>query len=162
MSWNDHDHRGKYAEDRHDHDNDYAGKYHRHYDDESTVRGLREDLGRAGERIRELADDLQAVRAEMLSRLAVLEAANARLAGALRGTAAWEASICQAGMASDERLAIASDLEEEFTALAAALEGEPEQERDAGAAAEAEAWGGRGPSASYGEWLAEGQQEEDR
>jgi hypothetical protein len=49
-----HDHRGDYADERHDHDLDYAEKHHRHYDDESTVRGLREDLGRAEERIREL------------------------------------------------------------------------------------------------------------
>jgi hypothetical protein len=49
-----HDHRGQYAEDRHDHDGDYAERHHRHYDDESTVRGLREDLSRAEERIREL------------------------------------------------------------------------------------------------------------
>jgi len=53
---NDHDHRGEYADDRHDHGNDYAEKYHRHYDDESTVRGLREDLGHAEERIRELEE----------------------------------------------------------------------------------------------------------
>ena len=54
-----HDHRGEYASDNHDH-YDYAEKYHRHYDDESTARGLREDLGAAEERIRELADDLRA------------------------------------------------------------------------------------------------------
>jgi hypothetical protein len=57
MSWNDHDHRGEYAEDGHDH-YDYAERHHRHYDDESTARGLREDLGRAEERIRELEDRL--------------------------------------------------------------------------------------------------------
>jgi hypothetical protein len=59
MTWNDHDHRGEYAEDRHDHDLDYAEKHHRHYDDESAVRGLREDLGHAEERIRALEDDLR-------------------------------------------------------------------------------------------------------
>jgi hypothetical protein len=58
MTWNDHDHRGEYAEDRHDHDLDYAEKHHRHYDHESAVRGLREDLGHAEERIRELEGDL--------------------------------------------------------------------------------------------------------
>ena len=58
MSYADHDHRGEYADQRHDHDGDYAEKYHRHYDDESTVRGLREDLGRAEERIRELEERL--------------------------------------------------------------------------------------------------------
>jgi hypothetical protein len=54
-----HDH--AYAPERHDHDGDYAGKHHRHYDDESTARGLREDLGRAEERIRELEDDVRAL-----------------------------------------------------------------------------------------------------
>jgi hypothetical protein len=52
-----HDHRGQYAEDSHDH-YDYAGRHHRHYDDESTVSGLREDLGHAEARIRELKDNL--------------------------------------------------------------------------------------------------------
>ena len=64
-----HDHRGQYADDRHDHGLDYAEKHHRHYDDESTVRGLREDLSRAEERIRELADDLRAA----LERITALE-----------------------------------------------------------------------------------------
>ena len=54
----DHDHRGEYASDNHDH-YDYAEKYHRHYDDESTVSGLRQDLGHAEERIRELENDLR-------------------------------------------------------------------------------------------------------
>ena len=65
MTWNDHDHRGEYADDRHDHDLDYAEKHHRHYDDESTVRGLREDLSRAEERIRELEDGLRGVLAQI-------------------------------------------------------------------------------------------------
>ena len=64
-----HDHRGQYADDRHDHGYDYAEKHHRHYDDESTVRGLREDLSRAEERIRELEDDL----CDALERIRVLE-----------------------------------------------------------------------------------------
>ena len=51
-----HDHRGDYADQRHDHDLDYAEKYHRHHDDESAVRGLREDLGHAEERIREMEE----------------------------------------------------------------------------------------------------------
>jgi hypothetical protein len=65
MTWNDHDHRGEYAEDRHDHDLDYAEKYHRHHDDESAVRGLREDLGHAEERIRALEDDLRCALAQI-------------------------------------------------------------------------------------------------
>ena len=60
-----HDHRGDYADQRHDHDGDYAALHHRHYDDESTVRGLREDLGAAGERIRALEDDLRGVLAQI-------------------------------------------------------------------------------------------------
>jgi hypothetical protein len=64
-----HDHRGEYADDRHDHDVDYAEKHRRHYDDESTVRGLREDLGRAEERIRELEDVLR----DSLERIRALE-----------------------------------------------------------------------------------------
>lgn len=58
MSWNDHDHRGDYAEARHDHDGDYAEKYHRHYDDESTIAGLRQDLSQAEQRIRDLEEKL--------------------------------------------------------------------------------------------------------
>lgn len=53
-----HDHRGEYADERHDHDLEYAEKYHRHYDDESTIRGLREDLGRAESRISALEAEL--------------------------------------------------------------------------------------------------------
>ena len=49
----------EYASDRHDHDGDYAEKYHRHYDDESTAKGLREDLSRAEERIGELQDGIR-------------------------------------------------------------------------------------------------------
>jgi hypothetical protein len=64
-----HDHRGQYAEDRHDHDGDYAEKHHRHYDDESTARGLREDLGRAEARISELEDSLR----DALNRIHALE-----------------------------------------------------------------------------------------
>jgi len=64
-----HSHRGDYADERHDHDLDYAEKRHRHYDDESTVRGLREDLGAAEERIRELENDLRGA----LERIRALE-----------------------------------------------------------------------------------------
>jgi hypothetical protein len=58
MSYADHDHRGEYASDNHDH-YDYAEKYHRHHDEESAVRGLRQDLGAAEERIRALEDNLR-------------------------------------------------------------------------------------------------------
>ncbi len=69
MSYADHDHRGDYADQRHDHDGDYAELHHRHYDAESTVRGLRQDLGGAEERIRELQDDLR----DALERIRALE-----------------------------------------------------------------------------------------
>lgn len=64
-----HDHRGEYASDGHDHWLDYAEKHHRHCDDESTARGLREDLGQAEERIRELEDGLR----DALERIRALE-----------------------------------------------------------------------------------------
>lgn len=58
MSWNDHDHRGEYAEPSHDHSfwdlRDVAERDHRHHDTESEIRGLREDLNAALERIRVL------------------------------------------------------------------------------------------------------------
>jgi hypothetical protein len=66
----DHDHRGEYAADRHDHDLDYAEKYHRHHDDESTARGLREDLGRAEARTGDLEDELGQLRRQLDSVLA--------------------------------------------------------------------------------------------
>jgi len=59
VSYADHDHRGDYADQRHDHDGDYAEKHHRHYDDESTARGLRQDLAAAEDRIRQLEDDIK-------------------------------------------------------------------------------------------------------
>jgi hypothetical protein len=64
-----HSHHGEYADERHDHSLDYAERYHRHYDDESTARGLREDLGAAEERIRQLEDDLR----DALNRIHALE-----------------------------------------------------------------------------------------
>lgn len=68
MNWNDHDHRGEYADACHDH-YDYADRHHRHYDDESTAEGLRSDLGQAEERIRVLENDLQ----DALERIQALE-----------------------------------------------------------------------------------------
>jgi hypothetical protein len=60
-----HDHHGDYAGAGHDHGNDYAEKYHRHYDDESTARGLREDLGHAEARISDLEGELDSVTARI-------------------------------------------------------------------------------------------------
>ena len=60
-----HDHRGQYADDRHDHGLDYAERHHRHYDDESAVRGLREDLGRAEARIGDLEDETGQLRRQL-------------------------------------------------------------------------------------------------
>lgn len=67
-AYENHDH-GGYASEHHDHSLDYADRHHRHYDDESTMQGLREDLGRAEERIRQLEDDLR----DALNRIHVLE-----------------------------------------------------------------------------------------
>jgi hypothetical protein len=83
MTWNDHDHRGEYADERHDHGLDYAEKHHRHYDlerqDERLRDLLREIDGQLGQlrrefegalgRIRQLEDD----RAGMLAELRVLD-----------------------------------------------------------------------------------------
>jgi predicted nucleic acid-binding Zn-ribbon protein len=69
MSYDNHDHGYQYASADHDHYSEYAEKYHRHYDDESTARGLREDLSAAEERIRELSDDLR----DAMNRIHVLE-----------------------------------------------------------------------------------------
>ena len=79
MTWNDHDHRGEYAEDRHDHDLDYAEKHHRHYDLEreddrlqalirgmgDTLSGLRDELQAAFGRIRELEGERLGVLAQL-------------------------------------------------------------------------------------------------
>jgi len=72
-----HDHRGDYAEAGHDHGYDYAERHHRHYDDESRIAGLREDLGRAEGRIRELENAIGTLRGPLdgaLKRIAALEA----------------------------------------------------------------------------------------
>ena len=78
-----HDHR-EYAPDRHDHDGDYAALHHRHYDDESTARGLREDLGRAEARIVDLEDEVGQLRRPLdgaLAQLRVLDRLRRRPAG---------------------------------------------------------------------------------
>jgi small-conductance mechanosensitive channel len=68
MSWNDHDHRGQYADDRHDH-YDYAREHHVHYD-------LAGDAERAHRRITGLQDELDGLRGELaaaVERIRVLE-----------------------------------------------------------------------------------------
>lgn len=47
----------------------YAAEFHRHYDDENTVAGLREDLGRAQARIADLEDAWN----DVLCRIGALE-----------------------------------------------------------------------------------------
>ena len=63
----DHDYSSRY------HDHDYAERYHRHYDDERTAAGLREDLGHAEERIRELEEQLANEVRALSDRIAALE-----------------------------------------------------------------------------------------
>jgi hypothetical protein len=135
MSWNDHDHRGEYAEERHDHDLDYAAKHHRHYDDESTVRGLREDLGHAEARISDLEDEVGGMRYQLgqaLGRVVALEEANVRLVAALRASAIDHDTVRTTGMADEAHLAISGELVEAFEAFADAIAGtlddEPEPE----------------------------------
>jgi len=98
-----HDHRGEYASDDHDHYYDYAEKHHRHYDDESTAQGLREDLGRAEERIHELEDGLR----DALNRIHQLEeqTPEARQAEyeadvALADSEAWRSTLADYHVAS--------------------------------------------------------------
>jgi chromosome segregation ATPase len=66
MTWNDHDHRGQYAEDRHDHDGDYAALHHRHYDlereDDRLQGALREIDTQLSDLRRELSDALERIR----------------------------------------------------------------------------------------------------
>jgi hypothetical protein len=111
MNWNDHDHRGEYAETSHDHSfwdlHDVAELHHRHYDDESTVQGLREDLSRAEERIRRLEelDELDGA----LDRIGELEKG---LHGALERIRALEADTPQARQLQLEADLAAADLAE--------------------------------------------------
>jgi hypothetical protein len=67
MSYDGHDHRGDYADQRHDHDGDYAEKHHRHYDLEredktlgKETHELREEILRLHSR---LDDALERIRA---------------------------------------------------------------------------------------------------
>jgi hypothetical protein len=65
MSWNDHDHRGEYAEAGHTH-YDYADEHHRHYDLESAYES-------ASRRIAGLVETLQRQLDDALDRIAALE-----------------------------------------------------------------------------------------
>lgn len=117
MNWNDHNHRGEYADERHDH-YDYAERHHWHYD-------LENDDEKAQRRITGLQDEVDALRGRLddaLGRIAALEDTNTRLVAALREAAAGEESVCRAGVASDERLAVAEALDEAFAAFATALD----------------------------------------
>jgi hypothetical protein len=60
MTWNDHDHRGEYAEDRHDHDLDYAEKHHRHYDLETDDKTAQQGITRLRAEVAELRGELDA------------------------------------------------------------------------------------------------------
>jgi len=76
MTWNDHDHRGEYAEERHDHDNDYAGKHHRHYDLERDTEGARgqiDALRQVIDLMREHMGELSRGLDDALGRIADLE-----------------------------------------------------------------------------------------
>jgi hypothetical protein len=123
MTWNDHNHRGEYAEDGHDH-YDYADRHHRHYD-------LENDDEKAQRRITALQDELDGLRGQLgdaLGRISALENTNTLLVMALRKLAAEHESVILAGIADDCRLAIAEDLAETFTVLAETLADEPEPE----------------------------------
>ena len=61
MTWNDHDHRGQYADDGHDH-YDYAREHHRHYD-------LENDDEKASRRITALQDEVDGLRGQLAAAL---------------------------------------------------------------------------------------------
>ena len=86
-----------------------ADEHHRHYDTESAIAGLREDLGRALERIRDL-EDRQAALLRALREAAVLHEARQR-----------------AGLADEAYLPVSEELFELLTGLAAALAGEDDE-----------------------------------
>jgi hypothetical protein len=68
MTWNDHDHRGEYAERGHTH-YDYAEEHHRHCDLERDGESARHGLNELRAAVRELRDQLD----EALGRIADLE-----------------------------------------------------------------------------------------
>jgi hypothetical protein len=65
MTWNDHDHRGQYAEDRHDHDLDYAEKHHRHRDLETDDKTAQQAITCLREEVDELRRQLACVLAQL-------------------------------------------------------------------------------------------------
>ncbi|MGH3222572.1 MAG: hypothetical protein ACRDPY_28400 [Streptosporangiaceae bacterium] len=69
MTWNDHDHRGQYAEERHDHDLDYAEKHHRHHDLETGDKTAQQAITCLRAEVVELRRQLD----DALDRIAALE-----------------------------------------------------------------------------------------
>jgi chromosome segregation ATPase len=67
MTWNDHDHRGDYADARHDHDGDYAEKHHSHYDLEREIEALRRELRDYRQALNEYESDLADARSRVRS-----------------------------------------------------------------------------------------------
>jgi hypothetical protein len=119
MRWNDHDHRGEYAEERHDRGLDYAEKHHRHYD-------LETDDKTAQQRITCLRDEVAGLREQLghaLGRVTALETANLRLAAALRASLAEHDAGRRTAMADQAHLAVSTELADAFTALVDVLEG---------------------------------------
>jgi hypothetical protein len=123
MTWNDHDHRGRYADDNHDH-YDYAREHHRHY-------YLENDDEKASRRITALQDEVDGLRGQLagaLGRIGALENANLRLAAALRASVVEHDAVRATAMASEAHLAVSGELADAFTAFADALEGAPGDE----------------------------------
>jgi predicted nucleic acid-binding Zn-ribbon protein len=61
MSWNDHDHRGQYADDRHDHGLDYAERHHRHHDLETDDKTAQQAITCLRDEVAELRRRLDAL-----------------------------------------------------------------------------------------------------
>jgi hypothetical protein len=76
MTWNDHDHRGEYAEARHDHDLDYAETHHRHP-------GLEADGNAAQQAIVSLRGEVAELRGELDAAYGAVRDLRGRLDGAI-------------------------------------------------------------------------------
>jgi predicted nucleic acid-binding Zn-ribbon protein len=93
MTWNDHDHRGQYAEERHDHDGDYAEKHHLHYD-------LAGDAERAHRRITAMQEEVDELRAEVAELRGELAGALERITALAKQTPSAEQLQLEADLAA--------------------------------------------------------------
>ena len=119
MTWNDHDHRGQYADERHDHDIDYAPLHHRHYDLETDDKTAQQGITC----LRAEVDELRGQLDDAVGRIRGLEDANVRLVAALRASAIDHDTVRASGMADETHLAISGELVEALETFADAVAG---------------------------------------